>query len=107
MLLGLIDEAEKRARAAQTKWKKAAEIAKKLRDKELRFRAEFFLYKRALKDGDAAVARSIGRRLHRMAPAIPVAIDEINEFKQLASGKKEPSRHSVSFVQRDLPSTGN
>jgi tetratricopeptide (TPR) repeat protein len=107
MLLGIVDAADNRGRSAKNKWQEAVQIAKRLKDTELRFKAEFLLYKQALRNHNAAVARAISRRLQRLAPSIPVEIDEVDEFRQLASGITPPEQHSVSVVQRDIPTPGN
>jgi len=83
VLLGEIDEIENRPLQAKKRWKEAVTIAKRIKDRELRFKAEFVLYRRALKERNHAVSRAICRRLTRLAPGMPADTHELNAFKQL------------------------
>ncbi|MCP3980608.1 MAG: helix-turn-helix domain-containing protein [bacterium] len=83
IMLGEIDELENKPELAIQRWKKAVAIAKALHDKELRFKAEFVLLRRALKDEDRAVVRAIFRRLNKLAPSIGEEVIELREFKRL------------------------
>jgi tetratricopeptide (TPR) repeat protein len=89
ILLGQIDEVEDRPAQAFRRWRRAAAIAKKLNDKELRFKTDFVLYRRAVRDGDEAVTRAIGRRLRKLAPVIPDDTDELLAFHQMDASKEQ------------------
>jgi len=83
ILLGEVDEIQNRPAQAIRRWKQAVIIAKELNDKELRFKAEFVLLRRALESGDEAVARAIKRRLRRLSPWLSSATQELDDFKKL------------------------
>ena len=107
ILLGELDELDKKPATAMRRWKQAAEIAKKISDKELRFKADFVMYRRALQTGDQPIARAILRRLRRLAPWIPADNHELTVFKSLVSGDSAPSQQSVSVVQHPLAPISN
>jgi tetratricopeptide (TPR) repeat protein len=88
ILLGEIDEIENRPSQAEKKWNEAVAIAKKVRDKKLRFKAEFFRFRRAVSKGDKAVARAIKRRLKRLAPWIPRDTFELHAFNEITEGER-------------------
>lgn len=85
ILLGEIEVIEDRLRLATTYWKEAVSLAKDLNDKVLRFKAEFLLFKQAREEGNAAVARALGRRLLRLSAWLPHNVPELTEFKRIAS----------------------
>ena len=85
ILLGEIEALEHRPQLAKKCWKEAVAIARELNDKVLRFKAEFLLFKQAREDGNAAVARALGRRLLRLSPWLPCNVPELSEFKRIAS----------------------
>jgi tetratricopeptide (TPR) repeat protein len=85
IILGELEELEERPARAVKLWKDAIVIAKELRDRELRFKAEFFLFRRALATNERAVARAIQRRLKRLSPWISEGTEELAEFKQLTA----------------------
>ncbi len=88
ILLGEIDEVENRPGLAERKWKEAVAIAKRMKDKKLIFKAEFFRFRRAVSTGDRAVARAIKRRLQRLAPWIPKDTFELHAFAELVEGQR-------------------
>jgi hypothetical protein len=90
---------ESRPGQAQRRWKKAAEIAKQLNDRELRFKTEFVLFRRAKQDGNEAVARSIMRRLRKLAPGVPEDVEELSAFQRLVSENLSAPHNFVSATQ--------
>ena len=84
ILLGELSEKRHQSGAAEGYWKQASAIAKELNDKELRFRAEFARYKRAVHSQEHAVARAIHRRLVKLASWLPQETDTLEEFKSFA-----------------------
>jgi tetratricopeptide (TPR) repeat protein len=88
ILLGEIDEIENRHAQAAKKWNEAVAIAKRLKDKELRFKAEFVRFRRAVSTGDKAVARAIKRRLKRLAPWLPQDNFELNAFGEMIEDQR-------------------
>jgi hypothetical protein len=88
ILLGEIDEIENRHSQAAKKWNEAVAIAKRLKDKELRFKAEFVRFRRAVSIGDKAVARAIKRRLKRLAPWLPQDNFELRAFSKMVEGQR-------------------
>jgi tetratricopeptide (TPR) repeat protein len=85
MLMGELDDRDKQHEKAAKLWREAAEIGRRLNDKELRFKAEFLLFKQAKGFGNEAVARSIQRRLSKLAQWVPKSTPELQEFARLAS----------------------
>jgi tetratricopeptide (TPR) repeat protein len=81
ILLGQLSEMRNRSSAAEDCWKTASAIAKELNDKELRFRAEFARYKRAVRCREDATARAIHRRLVKLASWLPKEVDDLEEFR--------------------------
>ena len=81
ILLGELAENRRQSSAAEGYWKTASAIAKALNDKELRFRAEFSRYKRAVKSQERPSARAIRRRLVKLASWLPPETDALEEFK--------------------------
>ncbi len=65
--------------------REAAELARTLNDKTLRFKAEFLLLQHASDSGKQEVARSIHRRLRKLANWIPDSTPELREFRELVS----------------------
>jgi tetratricopeptide (TPR) repeat protein len=96
ILLGEIDEVEEKPLAATRRWKEAVEISKELNDKELRFKAEFVLFRQALHDGNRPIARAIERRLRRLSPWIPEETYELATFKSLVSENETLFNKTVS-----------
>ena len=83
--MGEIELLEDHAERAEKHWLEAAKVAKTLNDKTLRFKAEFLLLKQASDVGKLDVARSIHRRLRRLANWIPDNTPELKEFRKLVS----------------------
>ena len=81
ILLGELLDKRSQADTAESYWKQASTIAKDLNDKELRFRAEFARYKRAVHFQEHAIARAIHRRLVKLASWLPQETDILEEFK--------------------------
>ncbi|HXV75723.1 MAG TPA: helix-turn-helix domain-containing protein [Candidatus Polarisedimenticolaceae bacterium] len=84
LLLGELDELAEKPNLALRRWRAAVQIGKELKDRELRFKAEFLIFRRAIRDENDAVARAIHRRLHRLAPWIPPTTQELSEFRNLS-----------------------
>ena len=82
-LQGLVDEDENRPVKAEKRLRAAREIAKNLNDRRVRFQVEFYLYKHAVAHGKKDVARSIRRRLDRLALSVPESIDQLIDFKAM------------------------
>ena len=82
-LEGLVHEDENRPVKAEKRLRAAREIAKKLNDRKVRFQVEFYLYKHAVAHGKKDVARSIRRRLDRLALSVPESIDQLIDFKAM------------------------
>ena len=85
LALGLVDAAEEKYDAAVQRWRESSQIARRLNDRELRFRAEFELYKDARREGNAPISRAIERRLYRLSPWLPSQMDELLEFRRLTA----------------------
>jgi tetratricopeptide (TPR) repeat protein len=83
ILLGEIELLEHNETRAEHHWKQAAELAKSLNDKVLRFKAEYLLLKQAHTKGRGDVARSIHRRLQRLANWVPDGTPELKAFRDL------------------------
>ena len=88
ILLGEIEEVENKRSLAGHHWKEAASIARRLNDRQLRFKAEFGLFRKALLDGDDAVARAIGRRLRKLSAWIPSNTQELQAFYRMTEEKR-------------------
>jgi tetratricopeptide (TPR) repeat protein len=107
LLLGAIDEIDGRSAHALKRWREAARIAKTLNDRDLRFKVELVLYGRALRDGNAPVARAVKRRLKKLAPWIPGEKKELAVFKRLIVEDSVDTSKIVSILQQLLPSRSN
>lgn len=68
---------------AASHWRNGLRIAHDLRDHELKFRAEFRLYKKAVADQDGQVAEPLARRLRKLSPWVSPEIEELKEFRTL------------------------
>jgi len=88
ILMGEIDLLEKHPETAIRRWKEAAEIARRLNDKTLRFKAEFYLFKYACESNDAPSARALHRRLRKLAFWVPATTPELAGFRQITSASK-------------------
>lgn len=99
IMLGEIEELESRSGDAAAHWRDAVEIARRLNDKTLRFRAEFLLFRQARRLGDDTVARVIERRLHRLVPWIRGKVDEVDDFRRISTVKRKPLRKTVAGMQ--------
>lgn len=89
IIIGEIDELDGRPRRALQRWQKAVRLAKELNDKTLRFKLEYVMLRRALKDRDKARARAIQRRMRRQAPSIPPDEEELAGYHKLISENSE------------------
>jgi tetratricopeptide (TPR) repeat protein len=99
MMLGELDERYEKHASAARRWRQAIQIARKLNDRELRFKAEFSLFKQALRSGDEPSARSIRRRLHRLVPWMADEIEELDAFKHLLADQMDSENQKVSPPQ--------
>ena len=88
ILMGEIDALEQKCDLAAQRWKEASDIARRLNDKVLRFKAEYLLFKQAFEKGNQPVARSLGRRLKKLSNWIPQDTPELASFQQLQSGPR-------------------
>jgi tetratricopeptide (TPR) repeat protein len=85
ILLGEIACEEANPERAVALWREAIDIAKELQDPILRFKAEFQLYKHAVRAGDKPSASSLRRLLRRRATWVPDTLEELVEFKKLTA----------------------
>lgn len=85
ILSGEIADKEGDADKALRLWRDAINIAKRLRDPIVRFKAEFQLYKHALHHGDSSSEASLKRLLERRATWVPDSLEELEEFKKLTA----------------------
>ena len=83
--MGEIEAREGHPERSTRYWREASDMAKRMRDKTLRFKAEFLLFRQAHQEGNKAVARAIARRLVRLSNWVPSSLEELHEFRQLAS----------------------
>jgi tetratricopeptide (TPR) repeat protein len=83
LLMGEIALHESQDEQAEQHWKEAADVARQLNDKTLRFKAEYLLLKHAHDKGQDDVARSIHRRLKKLANWIPDSVPELKDFRDL------------------------
>lgn len=83
IMLGELDERARKSSEAVKRWKRAVEISKQTRDRELRFKAEFVLLRHSLKTRELAVARAIERRLRKLALWVSADTPELEEFRNL------------------------
>lgn len=93
ILMGEIDEIEHHDELAARRWKEAATIAKTLNDKVIRFKAEYLLFKQAHEQGNQPVARSLHRRLRRLAHWVPRTTPELASFRHIADQRSDPARN--------------
>ena len=107
IMLGELDEVGNRIERAIVAWKKAAAIGKALDDRELQFKSEFLLFRRAKRDNNAAVARAIRRRLLKLAPWIPPETEELSAFKDLLEPELAGIPEIVSSSQQAHPRRDN
>ena len=107
ILRGEIEESENNSQKAASQWREAVKVAKKNNDRLLRFKAELLLYRQALKGGNHAAARAIGRRLRRLSPWIPEGEEELLEFRRLSSQFRTVTPRKVSTTQPPVSSVRN
>lgn len=88
IMMGEVDLLENRNDLATKRWKEAVAIAEKLNDKTLRFQAEVCLYKQAHDQGDDEAARSLHRRLRKLALWVPADTQELATYKRLTAERK-------------------
>ena len=99
IVLGELDEVADKQRAAVTRWREALDAAKQLGNKKLRFQLEFVLFRRALRDGDNAVARSLQRRMRRLMHGVPADTPEIHDFEVLVKSNQHLFDKRVAETQ--------
>ncbi len=80
--MGVVYRAFDRERGVQVALKTLRSVKP---DQVLRFKAEFLLLQLAFDSGKQEVARSIHRRLRKLANWIPDSTPELREFRELAS----------------------
>jgi tetratricopeptide (TPR) repeat protein len=84
ILLGEIAAKEGRAARAVSLWRQAIDVARSLHDTEIRFKAEFQLYKHAVEIGDASTASSMYRLLVRRSTRVSDHVEELKQFRLLS-----------------------
>ena len=84
ILLGEIAAQEGDDQKAVHFWREAIRMAKTTNDHVARFKAEFQLYKHAVRSGDSNMAASLSRLLTRRSNWIPKNMEELDEFKALS-----------------------
>jgi tetratricopeptide (TPR) repeat protein len=95
ILAGEIDESEDRSVEATRRWREALDLAKNLKDKILQFKTEFYLYRHAVRQGDGSTANALARRLVRLVAWIPADVEELAQFKDMASSKPTHRKRRV------------
>lgn len=88
LLLGEIDDLQGRSGQAVARWRSVTRRAQEIEDRELRFKADVLLLKAAIRDQNQPVARSIARRLDRLARYMSPDMIEVGDFKRLAETNK-------------------
>jgi tetratricopeptide (TPR) repeat protein len=99
ILLGEIEALDGNTRKASTLWHDAIELARRIRDTVVHFKAEFQLFKLSIAQGNLTVTNSLGRRLSRMTPWISRSEPEIAEFLRLYAVHRKPKQRGVANVQ--------
>ncbi|HEX5042528.1 MAG TPA: helix-turn-helix transcriptional regulator [Candidatus Polarisedimenticolaceae bacterium] len=84
---------------AAAHWRNGLHIAHTLRDHELKFRAEFRLYRKALEDHNLDIAEPLARRLRKLSPWVPSEIEELKAFRTLYTPPRA-KRRQVARSQR-------
>lgn len=85
ILSGDIDATEGHQERAESQWKDAADLSRKTGDDEIRFRAEFRIFKLADEQNRSRTRRVAVKRLTRLAPKISAELPELSEFRAMAS----------------------
>jgi hypothetical protein len=98
--LGEIEEIEGKHIEAAAHWRQAVDIAKKLGDKILHFKAEYQLYEQAKRAGNAHLSAAFERRLTKLSPWIPAYVEELQKFRTGFVHRIPRSRKRVSASQR-------
>jgi tetratricopeptide (TPR) repeat protein len=88
ILRGEIAEKEGQPEKAVRYWRESIDISKKLRDRVMRFKAEFQLYRHSLDVGDMDTAMALERLMRKRAVGIPNNLEELVEFKTLVSQRE-------------------
>lgn len=83
ILAGEIALLEKKPSDATRLWQRAADKARSLRDRTLVFKAEYQLLRHAVHESRHEYARSLARRLNRIAPWITPNTPELRDFATL------------------------
>ena len=99
LTLGDLAAANGQGSHATSHWRNGLKLANELRDHELKFRAEFRLFKKALDEGDVAVAEPLARRLRKLSPWVPAESEELKHFRILYSPPRARAR-TVARPQR-------
>jgi tetratricopeptide (TPR) repeat protein len=99
ILLGEVEALQGHRDKASAHWHTAITMAKETNDRVAHFNAEFRLFKLAVESGNHAVLNSLGRRLSRMAPWIPTAEPEVEQFHALYSRHRKPKQRGVANPQ--------
>lgn len=100
VILGKIEASEGASREAMSHWREASNIAKRLNDRSLRFKAELLLYKQALALGETLAARAMERRLLKIAAWLTADEDEVREFRTIIAAQPPRKRKRVAVAQR-------
>jgi tetratricopeptide (TPR) repeat protein len=99
--LGELEFAEGRSAKASSRWLAAVELAKENSDRYIHFKAEFRLFKLAVRNGNATVLNALGRRLSRLAPWMAPTEPDVAEFRELYARHRKPKQRGVARAQLD------
>jgi tetratricopeptide (TPR) repeat protein len=98
-MLGELELAEGRQKAASAHWLKAVEIARENSDRYVQFKADFQLFRLAIENRNATVLNSLGRRLSRLVPWIRSSEPDVAEFRRLYALHRKPKQRGVAHTQ--------
>ncbi len=99
LAMGEIEDAGGAPDRARACWEEAAQIARRLNERTVTFRAEFRLYQMAIRLGREATARTIERRLSRLSAWLGGSLEEVADFKKSLDTRRQNRRRSVSRPQ--------
>jgi tetratricopeptide (TPR) repeat protein len=107
ILLGEIEAIDGNPKKASELWHDAIEIARRIRDTVVHFKAEFQLFKLSIEQGNLTAANALGRRLNRMTPWISRSEPEVAEFLRLFAIYRKPKQRGVAKLQLERGAHGN
>ena len=100
-MLGELELSEGRVTQASAHWLKSVEVAKENSDRYVQFKAEFQLFKLAIRNGNSTILNALGRRLNRLAPWIRASEPDVAEFRELYARHRKPKQRGVAASQLD------